>query len=72
VISHVNETFQDLRIVQRFAGRWLEEISPALRRFLNQLDPTTIANVSEIIKERFPGLSNVTSFPTNMSNQIIR
>ncbi|XP_046463654.1 ATP-binding cassette sub-family A member 7-like isoform X2 [Daphnia pulex] len=71
VISHVNETFQDLRIVQRFAGRWLEEISPALRRFLNQLDPTTIANVTEIIKDRVPGLNNVTSFPTNMSNQII-
>ena len=72
MISRVNETFQDLRIVQRFADKWLEEISPFFRRFLNQLDPATIENVTEIIKDRFPELNNVTWFQTNISDQIVR
>lgn len=71
VISHVNETFQDLRNVQRFADRWLNEISPSIKRFVNQLDPETIENATDIIRDRFPGLDNVTSFLTNPSDQII-
>ena len=72
VIRHVNESFQDLRNVQRFADRWLNEISPSLKRFVNQLDPETIENVTEIIRDRFPALENVTSFLTNASDQITR
>ncbi len=72
VIRHVNESFQDLRNVQRFADRWLNEISPSLKRFVNQLDSETIENVTEIIKDRFPALENATSFLTNASDQMTR
>ena len=72
VISSVNETFQDLRIATRFADTWLNEISPFIRRFVNQLDTETIENATFIIRDRFPGLDNVTSFLTNASNQINR
>ena len=72
VIGHVNETFQDLKIVQRFAERWLNEISPSIKRFVDELDAETIENVTGIIRDRFPGLDNATSFLTNASDQIVR
>lgn len=72
VIQLVNETFQDLRIVQRFADRWLTEISPSIKRFLDQLDPEMIKNITGVITERFPVIANLTSSLTNTSDQIIR
>ncbi|XP_059350163.1 phospholipid-transporting ATPase ABCA1-like [Daphnia carinata] len=71
VIHLVNETFQDLRIVQRSAERWLTEISPSIKRFLDQLDPGMIKNITEVITERFPVVANLTSSITNTSDQII-
>lgn len=70
VIKQVNETFQDLKMVQNLAERWLNDISPAIKQFLNQLDPEMLQNMTENISTSFPGLNNVSSLFANASDKI--
>ena len=71
MIQKVNETFQDLRVVQKFAGMWLNEISPAIKSFLNQLDLQMLENVTENPNfPLIPGLDDASSLFTNISDKI--
>lgn len=57
-------------MVQNLAERWLNDISPAIKKFLNQLDPEMLQNMTENISTSFPGLNNVSSLFANASDKI--
>ncbi len=72
IIENVNVTFQELRKVQNFSKVWSQEISPALKGFLNQIEvPSTIVNISQFINTTLPQLDDlISSMLQNLTTQI--
>ena len=72
VIENVNVTFQDLRKLKNFSRVWTQEVSPALKGFLNQIDVSdTIANISQFINTTVPQLDAlISSMLQNLTSQI--
>ena len=72
IIENVNVTFQELRKVQNFSKVWSQEISPALKGFLNQIEvPGTIVNISQFINTTLPQLDDlISSMLQNLTTQI--
>ena len=72
VIENVNVTFQDLRKLQNFSRVWTQEVSPALKGLLNQIDVSdTIANISQFINTTVPQLDAlISSMLQNLTSQI--
>ena len=72
IIENVNLTFQDLRKVQNISKIWSQEISPALKGFLNQIEMSdTILNISKFINISVPQLDDlIHSILQNLTAQI--
>lgn len=72
VIKEVNQTFQDLKVVQNISVLWLNDISPAVHRFLDRLDPEIIDNITANIDQGPSSLNNISSSISNASEIIQR
>lgn len=70
IIQEVNQTFQDLRLVKEFSVKWIVEISPAIKRFLDRLDPDVIDNVTQTVDIDFSGLADNLTMLTNTSDVV--